>query len=540
MTVHENIFKFTHFEAFYEHFKPLTVYGNRFKSKREVYSDEKQLQLIFQTIGIIHHFSDDQPETIDKIEFHLKKISPLNSIEKEIFDSTDLFLFKRFLVNYKAICQLLSDEIKKALSVNFNLDDVLSLLLKDSNSNEGFYLNSNFDNRLKEVRIKIENVDADIQRIRTGVNVKNLESYKLDFTTVEFLIVEERNTRHHKVEDIFKEPYDTTCVLVKPVMPSEYFSKTEEREALITREVEIETDVLEHISKEIKWKQLEIERAIDTIRNIDVFLAKAKMIRSLQLSLPNLNSTNQTISLQGARFLYLEQKCTEKRMKYQTLDVNFDTKTIVVKGSNMGGKTVVLQTIGFLQLISQMGFWVPAKTFKSRTFKHIHFVGNEQNNDKIEGLSSFGEDIYQLTKVYETIEEPTLVLIDEFARTTNSTEAEALVTAILKLFAERQNVNAFLTTHFMRLQKVNNTSTYRMKGLNYELFVEQYHKKGNIDITERIKLLNQFIDYSIEKDNENKSDFDALKIGYSLGLDINIINTAFEQLRIKKHERPIA
>jgi DNA mismatch repair ATPase MutS len=309
-----------------------------------------------------------------------------------------------------------------------------------------------------------------------------------------------------------------------------FFAKTEERENLIITETELEQEVLLSLSAEVKKQIAEIERAINDVENIDVYLAKARMVQVIELTSPILTEEALNIEVMDGHFLPLEKHCSEKGLRYQPLDVIFDNQTIVIKGSNMGGKTVFLQTIGFLQLISQMGFWVPAKRFRSRIFKHIHSIGIEHNSGEIQGLSSFGKEVYQLSTVLNTFDEPVLVLIDEFGRTTNSMEGEALTVALLETFSGKSTVNAFLSTHFTHLPLTGKASVYRMKGLNYDTFEEEYSRSENLDLSSRIKLLNLHNDYSVVKDTADLPRYDALKIAESIGLNKELIKRAIDIL----------
>jgi len=523
MIVTEELFQFTRFGEFYEKFRPLTVFGKRFKNRHVVFDRADELQVIYNLIAKTADFIAEYPEKANQIEFFLKRISPLSTLEKETFDTTDLFLLKRFLTNFKSISLLLSPELRKLLSADFQLDELLLLLSKGEDEMDIFYISGNYNPKLKSVRSQIELVDKEIQAIRNVTFSGLQDKYGLNFTNLDFLVVPEVQALRFEPNQIYKEPFDNISVLVKPVLPELFFKKSEKRENLIITESELEHEVLLFLSAEVKKQITEIEQAIDAVQNMDVNLAKARMVQTMELTSPILTEDPCNIEVKDGHFLPLEKQCAEKGLRYQPLDVVFDNQTIVIKGSNMGGKTVLLQTIGFLQLISQMGFWVPAKRFRSRVFQHIQFIGIEHNSKEIEGLSSFGKEVFQLSHVLNTLDEQVLILIDEFARTTNSIEAEALTAALLETFSEKKTVNAFLSTHFTHLPITGQASVYRMKGLNYEAFEEEYSRNENLDITDRIRLLNQHNDYSIVKDTADLPSYDALKIAESLGLNNELI-----------------
>lgn len=79
--------------------------------------------------------------------------------------------------------------------------------------------------------------------------------------------------------------------------------------------------------------------------------------------------------MEGGRFVPCEELCEKLGVDYVPLDAAFDAGATVIFGSNMGGKTVVLKTLAFLQLCAQTGLFVPARRFETRVFRAFHYIG---------------------------------------------------------------------------------------------------------------------------------------------------------------------
>lgn len=87
----------------------------------------------------------------------------------------------------------------------------------------------------------------------------------------------------------------------------------------------------------------------------------------------------------------------------------------------MGGKTIYIKTIALLQIIAQLGCFVPAKSAQFRLcdkiFSRIGF------NDNIEqGASSFVVEMRDMEYIMKNITPNSLVIIDELCRSTNPKE----------------------------------------------------------------------------------------------------------------------
>nr|WP_281389014.1 hypothetical protein [Spirochaeta isovalerica] len=256
---------------------------------------------------------------------------------------------------------------------------------------------------------------------------------------------------------------------------------------------------------------------------MDLTLARADAAIKFRCIKPEI-SHNGFILASNLRFLPVEENCLNERVPYTPLSAEFDAPHIVISGSNMGGKTVVLKTLLFAQILSQMGFFVPATRFKTILFRSFNLIGDKLGTG-VNGLSSFGEEIMSL--IEGAAEGRTLYIIDEFARTTNSAEALALNSALLKSFSGRKETWSFSSTHQENLPELENISYWTMRGLDYLKYGEYFHSNFKGDLSERIRLINKYMDYRIEPRAAGAvNSRDALKIADILGLDSQLIGYA--------------
>lgn len=87
----------------------------------------------------------------------------------------------------------------------------------------------------------------------------------------------------------------------------------------------------------------------------------------------------------------------------------------------MGGKTVYIKMIAVLQVMAQIGCFVPAESAQFRICdKLFSRIGFEDSVDK--GVSSFGMEVEQMSFILNNITPNSLVIIDELGRGTNPEE----------------------------------------------------------------------------------------------------------------------
>jgi DNA mismatch repair protein MutS2 len=110
---------------------------------------------------------------------------------------------------------------------------------------------------------------------------------------------------------------------------------------------------------------------------------------------------------------------------------------LIISGSNTGGKTVVLKTVGLLSALASCGCAVPAQegsSFPALPSLHAD-IGDHQT---ITGsLSTFSSHILHLKEILEKVHDGGLVLLDELGTGTDPKEGAALGIALLQALSRR-------------------------------------------------------------------------------------------------------
>ncbi|MDQ6826235.1 MAG: hypothetical protein M3Z14_03435, partial [Candidatus Eremiobacteraeota bacterium] len=263
--------------------------------------------------------------------------------------------------------------------------------------------------------------------------------------------------------------------------------------------------------------------AAKMLGEIDVFLAKVQFAKENAGCVPRFSDTT-LIEFTQARFLPLVTQLQSQNRKYIPISLRVQGVALL-SGPNMGGKSVALRTCGFLTLCASLGLPVPAARAKLVLFKEIVWIGVGIDEGPAGLLSAFAKEVVRLSELLVAKREPGLILIDEFARTTNPREGRALLLALIQTLRGR-NVCALVATHLPGIAEKAGVPHFAVRGLHA---LPQELSPRNLD--EALALLATSMDYSIsEVAQDAVGRADAIALAQILGLDQELVAAARKAL----------
>ncbi len=515
---------FCDFDFLWERYKPLTPYGRAEREAARFFTDADELEKEFDAVERFASFLSAGKVGAAKLSYHLGRIPYIEPSFPVRLDSASVFSVKKFLANAKAVFSLLPPGLASLCGARWRSGPLFSLLRKGGSDDETFHLSEAYSPALKAARGKIREADAELAAMREAAHRRALDEFGLDFRFRDFIVLDEASARRIFSSPLFFiEQHDSSRVVVRPVYGESYLEVCARRDKLIIAEKAAEDEVLALLTARIRAGKAALEACRAAICRIDVLRAKAALSLEFGLRRPRLSRTAGTIKIKNGRLLPLEARLSAEGLKYTPLSCELPEHACVITGSNMGGKTVALQTIVFLQLTAQRGLPVPADRFEAPLFEAVHYIGDAGRGAEA-GLSGFGLECRSLMDALPDAGRRALFVFDEFARTTNSDEAGALLSALAEKFAAGKKARALFTTHFSGVASVPGLGRYRMKGLDAPAFASYFGAeagagRGKETLSARLRMINRFMRYELLCDEGSKGTYDALKVARLLGVD---------------------
>ena len=551
---------FARAEAVWALFAPLTPRGKDEKEARIVLADRVELERLYdgtEAAGAILAALDGPGR--DRLKYFLGRVPRLPESLETGSDATletiDVFLVKKFLSNYRAALGLLNETTKERFALCFESGELFALLCEGGSDEESFFVADAYDTGLASIRARIRLADASIVQMR-GHAERAAESERgLAFRGRSFLVLRADEARGLLPRDdgasvrfsvrFSVEPYDASNCVARILPSAEELTLAAVREGLLAEERGVESAILGRLSEAIRAEAALIFRYERSLCDFDLAAARARVAESLGLSRPRLGKGRLLIA--GGRLLACEAECARRGLRYRPLDLELGERAALVFGSNMGGKTVALQTALCLQILAQAGLFVPAARFETEVYARIVYAGAPlpgglESGSEGDGLSGFGREVDALERAWRGARDfGAFVVLDELGRTTSSPEAEALVAAAADAFAAAAGTRCLLATHFRGASPSAAVARFRMAGLDREA-ARTAASEPALPLADRLRVIGTLMRYEAIREDADRADSlagdsDALEVAALLGLDEEILKAAREHYSTRRERR---
>ncbi len=216
-------------------------------------------------------------------------------------------------------------------------------------------------------------------------------------------------------------------------------------EVVIEEEKEVQR-IYKELSLLVKKDADKILDACERVSHVEFVYGKAEYALSYKGIVADTSMDQSVVLLKGRHPLI-----DPKKVVPSTIHLGKDYQILLITGSNTGGKTVTLKTLGLLALMHQAGLCVPAEQGTSfPIFDGIYAdIGDDQSIS--ENLSTFSAHMTQIKRIIEQVTPNSLVLLDELGSGTDPEEGSALAVAILDHFRKLGPL-MMVTTHYNELK----------------------------------------------------------------------------------------
>ena len=203
--------------------------------------------------------------------------------------------------------------------------------------------------------------------------------------------------------------------------------------------------ILYELSQKIKNYYIHFRFNLEILQELDFIFAKGYYGVIHDCCIPKIHQDYSQMILKQARHPLIPKD------KVVANDILLkDHRMLLISGSNTGGKTVVLKTVGLLSLMALCGLPVSCLFMDMPFFDQIYVdLGDEQSIEQ--SLSTFSSHMKKIVDILHHATKKSLVILDEIGSGTDPQEGESLAQAILTQFLSIQCMT-FASTHYGKLK----------------------------------------------------------------------------------------
>ena len=192
----------------------------------------------------------------------------------------------------------------------------------------------------------------------------------------------------------------------------------------------------------------------------------------------------------------------------------------------MSGKTTYIRSIALLQIMAQIGCFVPAQ-YASFSIIH-HIFARVSMDDSIESnLSTFSVEMREMAFILRNIDDKSLAIIDELGRGTSTRDGLSIAIAMSEALIQSK-ASVWFATHFVELARV---LADRPGVLNLHLAAKNSVTKDGLP---QITML-----YKVTADTVDENEHYGINLARALGFPPSFIEKAEEVAKDIRRKREI-
>lgn len=428
---------------------------------------KEALDILNQAVDIPLEFVID----LSKIDFR-----PEYFAETELIDFSKTLRSSRLVKNFlreNSDSESLLFNLSKKLYVNKELEDTISDTF-DENYNVKHNATQTLSGLYSSLKDTEDNLKITVTKLLNSPDFNKHLQEQIYTIRDDRIVFQVKAPSKNKIAGIVHDVSATNKTFyIEPNQIVPLNNKIREVKSKIHGEI---ISILTNLSREIKINLEDIKTSITVLGEIDFHFAKARYAIKTQSVEPILE-TKKIIKLEKMRHPLLIGRV--EHLVANDFSIGKDYHSVLITGSNTGGKTVAMKTIGLFLLMTNSGMFLPCTEARIYPFKTIFAdIGDSQNI--LQNLSTFSSHMTNIIDILNQSNSDSFVLIDELCAGTDPVEGAVLAEVILKRL-QKLSVNSVITTHYGELKSLEYSDNY-FKNASVEFDTETLSPTYNLVI----------------------------------------------------------
>ena len=328
---------------------------------------------------------------------------------------------------------------------------------------DGGFIRKGYNRELDELRDVRDNgarVIAEIEaREREKTGIKNL---RIKYNRVFGYSIEVTNSFKDKV------PYEyrrrQTLANAERYVTDELKQAEDRILTSSEKSLQLELELFEKIKDVLASQLSALKRLSGAIAMLDCLLSFASLAKESGYCRPQIVEEGGALKIMDGRHPVVEALSKERFVRNDTL-LDGDTRTMVITGPNMAGKSTYMRQTALIVLMAHLGSFVPAKSAQIPVIDRV-FTRVGASDNLILDQSTFMVEMTEVASIIRGATENSLLILDEVGRGTSTFDGLSIAWAVLEYLTEHIRAKTLFATHYHELTelegKIDGVKNYKV------------------------------------------------------------------------------
>lgn len=254
-----------------------------------------------------------------------------------------------------------------------------------------------------------------------------------------------------------------------------------EKETITAKEKleKLEREIFKDLINDVSILSSALLKMSGHIATLDSFQSLASVALQEGFTRPVLHNNKKILHLKNAFHPLIKSIIKDQ---FVTHDLYLDEKVYfgLITGPNMAGKTTVMREVAIIQLLAQVGSYVPAQRAELGLCDFL-FSRLGASDDILKGQSTFMVEMSETSEILRHATHQSLIILDEVGRGTSTYDGLSIAWGLVEHFIKETKAITLFATHYHELIDVVEKSEHAKN-----LTVETINHKGNVQFLYRL------------------------------------------------------
>lgn len=421
----------------------------------------------------------------EDIKIHLKDVYDIERLVGKIssknVNAKELLSLKKSIENIPYIKNILSNFNSELLRYIYtNLDcledicDILSKAILDSPAlsiREGGIIRDGYNNTIDELRTAKSSGKEWIASLEQNEkDITGIKSLKVGYNKVFGYYIEVTKSNLNLVPENRYIRKQTLANCERYITPE---LKEIEEKILGAQErlVELEYNVFVEVREQVEVHINRMKNSAKLLSEVDCLSSLAIVALENNYCKPEIKESGELYIKDGRHPVVEKMIPRSTFVANDTYIDNDNTQLILITGPNMAGKSTYMRQVALINILAQIGSFVPAEKASIAICDKI-FTRIGASDDLARGKSTFMVEMWEVANILKNATNRSLILLDEVGRGTSTYDGLSIAWSVIEYICGNDKLKSktLFATHYHELTSLEN----KVKGLkNYSIAVKK-------------------------------------------------------------------